>query len=143
MDKDLPVVDKPCNGRLGDILRCIRQIVKIISTDEKWFLDFVTGVEKQRKLSGAEGLDAQVVQAIKDSMDKMTQGHIFHEDILGKINANKSEKEKISPQKLGKITARLGFEKYTSGQQRGIFWNKELLKRLCERYGIEYIDNTI
>lgn len=142
MDKDIPVVIKPCNGRLGDILRCIRQIVNIVSSDEKWFLDFVTGIEKQRKLSGADGLDAQVVNAIKDSLNAMKQGHIFHEDILRNLNINKSEKEKISPNKLGKITSRLGFEKYTSGQQRGIYWNADLFKRLCERYGIEYVDNT-
>jgi len=143
MDKDLPVVDKPCNGRLGDILRSIRQIISIVSTDETWFLNFVASVEQQRKLSGADGLDAQVVNAIKDSMNSMSQGHILHENILRNLNVNKSEKEKISPHKLGKITSRLGFEKYTSGQQRGIYWNSDLVKRLCERYGIEFVDNTI
>jgi len=142
MDKNLPVVDKPCNGRLGDILRSIRQVVNIVSPNETWFMNFVSGVEQRRKLSGADGLDAQVVNAIKDSMNSMKQGHIFHDDILRNLNANKSEKEKISPHKLGKITSRLGFEKYTSGQQRGIYWNADLLKRLCERYGIEYYDNT-
>lgn len=137
MDKNLPIVEKPCAGRLGDILRSIRQIVSIVSTDETWFLSFVNGVEQRRKLSGADGLDAQVVNAIKDSMNSMSQGHIFHEDILRNLNANKSEKEKISPHKLGKITSRLGFEKYTSGQQRGIYFHQNLFTSLCERYGIE------
>ena len=140
IDRDLQAVEKPCNGRLGDILRSIRQIVKIVSTDESWFLTFVTGVEQRRKLTGADGLDAQVVNAIKESMNTITKGHMFHEDILRKVNANKSETEKISSQKLGKIIARLGFEKYTSGQQRGLYWNAELYKRLCERYGIKVID---
>lgn len=143
MDKDLPVVDKPCNGRLGDILRCIRQIVRIIFSDEQWFLDFVAGVEQRRKLSGADGLDAQVVNAIKEVLMSMKDGHLLHEDILRNINSTRSEKEKITAHKLGKITARLGFEKYTSGQQRGIYWNKELFKSLCGRYGIEYVDNTL
>ena len=140
IDRELPELAKPCNGRLGDILRCIRQIVNMVSTDESWFLTFVTGVEQRRKLSGADGLDAQVVQTIKDSQNTITLGHMFHEDVLRKVNAGRPENEKISPQKLGKITARLGFEKYTSGQQRGIFWNRDLFVRLCERYGIEVIE---
>jgi hypothetical protein len=137
MDKDIPAVAKPCNGRLGDILRCIRQIVNMVSTDEKWFLSFVEEVEKKRKLSGADGLDAQVVHAIKESQNTIENGHMLHQDILSKINVNRLENEKISPQKLGKITARLGFEKYTSGQQRGIYWDRNLFVRLCGRYGIE------
>ncbi|MEI6152920.1 MAG: hypothetical protein WCQ90_02410 [Deltaproteobacteria bacterium] len=139
MEKDLPDADKPCLGRLGDILRPIRQIVKIVSPDESWFLTFVTGVEQKRKLSGADGLDAQVVHAIKESMCTLKKGHILHDDILRKVNVSKSENEKITPQKLGKITARLGFEKYTSGQQRGIYWNQDLFSRLCERYGIDAV----
>ena len=140
MDNELPAVAKPCDGRLGDILRCIRQIVNIVSADETWFMKFVADTAEKRKLSGADSLDAQTVQAIKLSLNCMTQGHIFHEDILRNLNSNRSEKENISPQKLGKITARLGFEKYTSGQQRGIFWNAGLFKRLCERYGVETIE---
>jgi hypothetical protein len=88
MDRDLPVVVKPCNGRLGDILRSIRQIVNMVLTDESWFITFVQGVEQRRKLSGAEGLDAQVVSAIKDSQNTITLGHMFHEDILRKVNAS-------------------------------------------------------
>ena len=137
MDRELPNVEKPCNGRLGDILRAIRQIVSITCQDEAWFLAFVKGVEQRRKLSGADGMDAQVVNAIKDAMYSLTQGHMLHEGILTKLNANRSENERISAQKLGKITSRLGFEKYNSGQQRGIYWNADLFNRLCERYGIE------
>jgi hypothetical protein len=142
MDRDLPDVSKPCNGRLGDMLKSIRQIVKIVSPDESWFMSFVAGVEQRRRLSGADSLDAQVVNAIKDSLNTINAGHMLHEDILRKMNANKSDNEKISPQKLGKITARLGFEKYSSGQQRGIYWNRGLFNQLCERYGMEQIDNV-
>ncbi|MDX9822648.1 MAG: hypothetical protein RBT20_11990, partial [Syntrophales bacterium] len=135
-NKALPLVEKPCQGRLGDIFMPIRQIVQIVGGDEAWFLTFVGGVEQRRKISGADGLDAQVVQAIKESMNTIKNGHMLHEDVLRKLNVNKPENEKISPQKLGKITARLGFDKYTSGQQRGIFWNRDLFVRLCGRYGI-------
>lgn len=140
MTRDLPNVDKPCLGRLGDILRPIRQIVNIVSPDEKWFLDLVKNIEQQRKSSGSDSFDAEVVSAILDSKMKMCHNHILHDDILTKLNANRSEREKITPQKLGKITARLGFEKYSSGQQRGIMWNKNLIIKLSERYGIDHSD---
>jgi len=139
IDRDLPSSIKPCKGRLGDILRPIRQVVNIACEKEDWFLKFTETIEKQKKSSGADTLDAQVVHAIKESMCTLKKGHILHDDILQKVNVNKSEHEKISAQKLGKITARLGFEKYTSGQQRGIYWNQDLFSRLCERYGIEAV----
>ena len=120
-DKQLPDVPKPCLGsRLGDILHPIRQIVRIVSGDEGWFLNFVCGVEQRKKLAGADSLDAQVVNAIKESLKTIKHGHMLNEDILAKFNLNRSDLEKVTPQKLGRITSKLGFEKYSSGQQRGI-----------------------
>ena len=136
LDKDLPDVEKPCSGRLGDILKPLRQIVNMVCADEKWFMDFARDVETQRKASNNDSLDAQVISAIIDSRKALTKGHMMHEDILGSLNRNKSDSEKISSQKLGKITTRLGFEKYSSGTQRGIFYNRDLIAKLCTRFGI-------
>ena len=138
MQRDLPAADKPCAGRLGDILRPVRQIVRIVCTDESWFLNFMSSVENQRKSIGSDSLEAQVVSAIKESLDTISHGHILQEDIGIRLNRNRSEREKISPQKLGKITSSLGFKKYNSGQQRGIWYDEKLMILLCQRYGIEF-----
>ncbi len=138
MQRDLPVAAKPCAGRLGDILRPIRQIVRIVGTDESWLLDFVRGAEQQRKLIGSDSLEAQVVNAIKVSVNKISNGHILHEHILENLNRNRSEREKVTAHKLGKVTSSLSFEKYNSGQQRGIYWDDKLMISLCQRYGIEF-----
>jgi|GEM_PF-1618217 len=143
MDKDLPDFDKPCGGRLGDILKPIRKIINMVGNDELWFLDFVMGVEERRKQSSSDSLDAQVLSAMKEAMDSITNRHLLNEDILAKFNLNKSERERITPQKLGRITAAFGFKKYTSGQQRGIYWDEQLFTRLCQRYGIDYVSYII
>ena len=143
MQRDLPAADKPCAGRLGDILRPIRQIARIVGSDELWLLDFVRSAEKQRKSIGSDSIEAQIVNAIKESFSKISHGHILHEDILERLNRNRSEREKVTAHKLGRVTSSLGFEKYNSGQQRGIYWNDKLLISLCERYGIEFDTHVI
>ncbi|MFX0199710.1 MAG: CHC2 zinc finger domain-containing protein [Candidatus Hodarchaeota archaeon] len=137
MDKQLPDTEKPVDGRLGDILKPLRQIAKIVCPDEMWFLDFSKALEERRKEGGAESIDGQVVRAIWEAKGRVVHGHLLHEDVLAFINRNRPQRFHMSPHKLGWITKRLGFEKYSSGQQRGIYWNQELIDRLCERYGIE------
>jgi len=136
MDRDLPAVTKPCAGRLGDILKPLRQIVNAICHDEDWFMKFVKDLEVQRKHVGADSLDAEVVAAMVQERKSISNGHLLNEVLLNALNEKRSERENITPQKLGKIVARLGFEKYSSGQQRGFYWKDDLVVRLCKRYGI-------
>jgi hypothetical protein len=137
MDRDLPTAEKIFFNRLGDIIRPIHQIVKIVDQNDQWLVEFARAVEENRKRAGADSLDAQVVAAIKDSQGAISHGHLFHEDILANLNRGKSAREEITPQKLGRITQKLGFEKYTDGQRRGIVWNEDNFVQLCERFGIE------
>ena len=131
------MVTKPCAGRLGDILRPLRQVLNAVSNNEDWFMNFVTGTEAQRKQLGAESLEAQAMNAIVQARELVEKGHLLNEHVLRYLNDDKSERERITHQKLGKILARLGFEKYSSGQQRGFYWNENLVARLCQRYGID------
>ena len=137
MDRVLPSAEKIFSNRLGDIIRPIHQIVKIVDQSDQWLVEFTKMVEANRKKAGADSLDAQVVAAMKDSHGAISHGHLLHEDILANLNKGKSAREEITPQKLGRVTQRLGFEKHTDGQRRGIIWNEQNFLRLCERYGIE------
>lgn len=137
MDQVLPDVSYPVGGRLGEMVTPIRQIVHIVGQGENWFLEFVKAVEADRKKAGADSFDAQVVVAIKESLGTISHGHLLHEHILANLNRGKSAKEEITAQKLGRATLRLGFEKFTDGQHRGIVWNQDNFHRLCERFGIE------
>lgn len=136
MDRDLPAVTKPCSGRLGDILKPLRQIVNVGCRDEGWFMELVQALEVQRKEVAADSLDAQVVVAMVQARRSVGNGHLLNEVLLNALNEKRSERERITPQKLGKIIARLGFEKYNSGQRRGFYWKDDLVDRLSERYGI-------
>jgi len=138
MDSALPAINKPVKGRLGDILRPVRQIVKIVCQDETWFLDFVKHIDANRKSEGLDTQDAIVVSAIIEALPHATHNHLLHADTLEIINRHRPEQFRMSPHSLGRITARLGFERYSSGDGRGISLDEDLLNRLCTRYGIEW-----
>ncbi len=140
MDRQLPEMSKPCLGRLGDVLKPINQIVRICCPDDSWFGPFVAGVERNRRQSRSESEDARIIQAILAARSSLKHGHLFNEDVLSNLNKDVPLSERISPQALGKTTSGMGFKKYASGQKRGFYWNAELLKSLCQRYGLEYIE---
>ena len=140
IDQQLPTVTKPATGRLGDILKPIRQIVNLAGQDEAWFREFVRQVEESKRRDGLDSDDARVVDAIVKSICQVENGHLLHIFTLEEINRNRAERFHMTPHRLGKITIRLGFKKYNSGDARGIYIDEDLLDRLCQRYGIQQND---
>jgi hypothetical protein len=140
LDHQLPFVEKPVIGRLGDILKPIRQIINMVGQDESWFLEFTNKVEESRKKDALDSKEAKVVNAIVECEYKIDHGHLLNKDILDVINEDRPEQYHMSSQGLGRITKRLGFKKYNSGDARGIEVDQRLLYRLCQRYGI-YMNN--
>jgi hypothetical protein len=137
MDRPLPEPDNPASGRLGDILKPIRQIVNAVCPDEAWLLEFASQVQDLKKIESLDTDDAMVVDAILKAQTHVENGHLLHSHTLEIINRNRSDRYHMSPQRLGKITNRLGFKSYNSGDARGIYIDEELLNRLCQRYGIK------
>ena len=143
IDRQLPTVTKPVAGRLGDILKPIRQIVNLVGQGESWFQEFAQQVEESKKRDGLDSDDAKILNAIVQSMGQIEKGHLLHRFILDEINSDRPERYHMSPQRLGRITKRLGFEKYNSGESRGIYIDADLLNRLCQRYGIRQNDGIL
>ena len=143
IDRQLPNVKKPVIGRLGDILKPIRQIVNAIGQDESWFLEFTKQVDELRRKDGLDSDDAKVINAIVQTIDKVENEHLLHKFIIDRINSDRPERYHMSPQRLGRITKRLGFKKYNSGEARGIYIDADLLNRLCQRYGIKPSDGIL
>jgi hypothetical protein len=137
MDRPLPETANPTAGRLGDILKPIRQIVNAVCPDEKWLLEFASQVQDLKKSESLESEDAMVVNAIVKAQIHVENGHLLHSHTLEIINRDRLERYYMSPQRLGRITNRLGFKSYNSGDARGIYIDEELLNRLCQRYGIK------
>jgi hypothetical protein len=137
LNRQLPEVSKPVKGRLGDILKPIRQIVHLACSDESWFMDFVNDIDESNKSEYGDTDEATVLKAIVSCMGKIENGHLLHADTLGAINDGRSERLKMTPQRLGRIARRLGFNPYNQGNLRGIYINEGLLDRLCQRYGVK------
>lgn len=138
MDQQMPEIDKPASGRLGDILKPIGQIVEIACSEKAWFTEFVRLEDESRRKGGYDTDEGKVVSVINDAWDKVKNGNLYHKHTLTVLNAGLSERNKMTPHRLGRITQRLGFKSYSSGSARGIFINQDLLKSLCQRYGIQH-----
>jgi hypothetical protein len=141
--EQLPNIGKPVAGRLGDILKPIRQMVNLACSDEAWFMDFAKREEQSRRSAGYDTDEGKVVRAIINSLGKVENGHLFHKDTLAILNSGLQDRHHMNPLRLGRITKRLGFVSYTSGNLRGIYVNLELLDRLCLRYGIQPNGGTL
>ena len=65
--KSLPKITKPVAGRLGDIMRPLLQMVHLVKPEnEDMFLEFIKGIERDRKLQKSESLEAKLLMAIKN-----------------------------------------------------------------------------
>ena len=138
LEKDLPCVDKPNKKRLGDILRPLRQIARIISQDDEWFLRFSDTIDVKRKESKTDTQEARVLTAIvKARKHTSSNGHLSNKDILDAYNEGRDD-FKMQPKSLGWITKRLGFEKYAASDGSGIIMDCTLLKTLCQNYGVTH-----
>ena len=139
----LPDADKPTSGRLGDIMRPILQIVKLVSPeDQESFKNLLSEIEEGRRLEKSSSWEAQIIQTIIDLKDEIESGVpplLPQKVILEKYNEGVREEYQISSQGLGHRLKALGFESKKMGDGRmGVVWNEELLASLCIDYNLEH-----
>jgi len=140
--QNLPTVDKPIRGRLGDIMRPLLQVLKLFSFELEWFFEILYEFDRNLKENISESREAQVVRAIYELRCYVSNERLSNEKILDCLNADRPERYHMTPKSLGWITKSLNFKKYSDGKQRGIYWDENLVAMLCGRYGINYKQNN-
>jgi hypothetical protein len=74
MGKPLPQVKKPTRGRLGDIMKPLRQIVRLVCPQERHrFLEMVKDIEQKRRESLSETEEAKITRALFISKDNFVR----------------------------------------------------------------------
>lgn len=135
MDKPLPHAIKPCKGRLGDILRPLRQIVKLVVPDEEGrFLKLCDHLENERYENLADTLEARILQAILDLEVEIEHGLLEAAKIGDRINENQSERFKKSQAAITRICKSMGFKASRPKGKTHIDIDQKLLQRLSARY---------
>lgn len=138
LDEALPECEKPSKGRLGDILRPILQVVKLINpAAESNMMNFITELESTRKQDLSDSYEARIVRAISELDSKVTNGILPVKDITDCLNEDQPDHCKLKPNSLGWKLKSLGFQKRrTSDGSSGILYDEELITLLSRRYGL-------
>jgi len=142
MNKLLPAAPKWLPNRLGDIMEPLHQIVKLVNPkDDQWFRDLVDLFNEARKGSRFDSKDARVVEGVmqcKNDLAKVKDRDFLHHWKTKRIINKGKTQFLMTARGIGRVAKKLGFELGTDGSSRGIFWNEELAKNLCQVFGIAY-----
>lgn len=135
MDCDMPEAKKPCRGRLGDILRPLRQVVLLVAPDEeKLFLRLCSEIQNQRYDTLADTLEASIMQAISDLEDQIENCKLLSKTITEKLNEDIPEKFHRAQRTITQACKRMGFRSIRSCGDTYIEINEILFFQLSERY---------
>lgn len=137
MTKDLPVIKKPANDRLGDITRPIIQIITAIVPE---LLDDMLGLiksfEEERKDDLSETKEGKIVAIVIKLKDAVVNGWLATERITEEINIDVHVRYQRSPASVGKSLTALGFQMERKNMRRGIKYDENLIMTLAGHYGL-------
>lgn len=138
LGEELGWVEKPASGRLGDILRPILQVLRLVSPEREGnFRALVLDIERGRSLERSEGLEAELVRVVVGLQIELERGSLPVKRIQEVLNTDRPEKAKLSPQRVGRLLKSLGFSKCRTGTgAAAILWDGELVRRLGLKYSV-------
>lgn len=141
----LPDIPKPANGRLGDILKPILQIIRLVRPDlEQEIMVLVGEFTKKRLEEKAETIEAQILKAILALVDKVTNRGLAILEITNQCNSEiADDRFKITTQKVGRRLKAMGFDKCkTSGGASAIIYDPKVIDQLKAKFGIVDLTKT-
>jgi hypothetical protein len=130
-------IPKLAAGRLGDILKPIQQIIRLVKPDrEVSFLKLVKEIEADKLIDKADTLEAQILTVLTGLEDKVERGMLSVKTITEAFNEGRSEKAKITPQRVGRRLSAMGFKKSRVGNNMGILWDSGKVEQMMNTYGL-------
>jgi len=138
LSKEIKLADKPTKGRLGDILRPLATVVELVIPDKKnEFKELVEILEQERLQEKTMSIEADVIQAITVCEDYVENGTLAISKIVENVNADRSEKEKLTPQRIGRVIKSLGIKSAKKhGGVKAIFYDENQINNLQVSYGL-------
>lgn len=138
LGESLPDLDKPAAGRLGDILRPLVQIVRLVRPEREDVLrDLIRELQSERLTDKAQTLESELLQIMDSLRHKVDGGVLPVKAVSEVLNEDRPEKARISPQKVGKRLRSLGFapgKRAAAGAT--VLWDEDKLVRAMEAYGL-------
>jgi DNA primase catalytic core len=140
----LPSLPKPATGRLGDILKPIMQIIRLVSPQNiKTFEKMVADLQSSRLMIKAESLEAEILGAIIQLEDQVIKGGLAIKTITDHINQGRTERTSLTPHRIGHRLSAMGFEKCKTGVgNTAILWSDDKIEKLKTSYGLNQSPET-
>lgn len=140
---DFPPVVKPAKSRLGDIMKPLYQLIKLLyplPELEEVFLKFVEKLETDKIQNQMESIEQGVLQALFILRNSVTNGHLSIKEISHEFNVYRDPRFHKSNNSIGWILKDLQFQKITLPDgTRAIEFNEKLLNAQLITHGLEYL----
>lgn len=137
LGETLSNIQKPASGRLGDILKPIQQIIRLVRPErEPYFLRFIKELEAERLIEKADTIEAQILITLVGLKDQVEKGILAVKEITDSFNEGKPEKLQVTYQRVGRRLKAMGFKKARYGNNSAILWDEKHLERMVDKYGL-------
>lgn len=135
---ELVNVEKPADGRLGDILSPLNTLVLTFFPERRErFNELLEIIIVQREEEATDTFEAQVVEIIIGAEKQVTESFLSIDLITSLFNEGKNERFAVKPETIGRVLKGLGFSsKRVARGKRGIYYDPELVKNIAYQYGL-------
>jgi hypothetical protein len=138
----LPYAKKPAKKRLGDILKPLLQIIRLVRPErEPAFKGLVKEIEGGRMMEKAESLEARILMNIVALVneDQVQNGILSNRAITDAMNAETPEGfDPLTYARIGRKLSAMGFDKAKTGNgASAIIYDAAMMERLLGQYGLQ------
>lgn len=134
----LPESPLPADGRLGDILRPLKQVLLAVAPDRRGDFDGIVAWQSTRRRDElAQSWEADIVAAIQSSAVRVAHDYLSIAQVRETFNNGRPEAQQRTAHWLGKKIRALGWtvDRVGHGNVTSLLWDDDLLARLTARYG--------
>jgi hypothetical protein len=132
-------------GRLGDILKPLRQVLLTVAPELAGKFDTIAErQDRRRKEEKAASTEAAIVRTIGASITAVEHGYLPIAVVLDALNGTRPPEHQLTAKWLGTKIRALGFtvERVGHANITSLQWDGDLLARLLEQYGTGSADPT-
>lgn len=136
--KGLPEVNSPVKGRLGNIMKPILQIVRLMCPErENSLMNFIYDIRDKRLSDKRESIQAKLIMVVMGLRDKVQNGRLSVEDIAEAFNQGRVEQFKFKNETIGRLLRGIGFRRLAGkGNNAAYEYDDKQIIRFALKYGV-------
>lgn len=138
LGKPLPDTENPTHGRLGEILKPLLQIIRMVYPKKEQNLqNIIRFIKNQRMIEKTQTIEAKMLLVIISLKSHVENGILPVKVITDTYNEYKRDKYKMSYPRVGRILSSMGFQKtHTSTGAVAIIYDEKNIVVMASTYGL-------